>query len=330
MIKIKDLAKRSYAGDGRREHAPLEGAQEKPEPYVAPPRLRDAVNMALFLRRPLLIEGEAGTGKSRLAYAVAYELGYPLKEIYVKSTSQANDLLYTFDAIGRLYALQEHAAMAKLKEEKAIEFDAEGHPLQKKKFFKYGPLGEAIGLSKRNTPSVVLIDEIDKADDDFPNDLLLELDRLRFIPAEDPSMGIDALEKGSREKRRHFLPLVIITSNRSKELPRPFLRRCLFYYIPFPSREELQRIVEAHFGGRWTSMFEAALAQFWKLRNHTDWRKKPGTSEFLDWVRMVDEDRKKKRLTTRQLKECPLDQLPHLGALLKTQADLNLLGAHPG
>ena len=327
-MKEEDLEKRTYHGNGQRKYDPLSGAPDTPEPYIASQRLRDAVNMALHLRRPLLVEGEAGTGKSRLANSVAYELGYPLKEIYVKSTSQANDLLYTFDAISRLYALQEHAALTSLAGSEPQKASPAGH-LDKRHFFSLGALGEAIQLSKENTPSVVLIDEIDKADDDFPNDLLLELDRLRFVTAEDPSFGIDALDGSTREKRRHFLPVVIITSNRSKELPRPFLRRCLFYYIDFPKPEELENIVRAHFEGRWTPLFEKALARFWELRPLKPWRKPPGTSEFLDWLRILEEEERRKRIDTDTLGNLPLDELPHPGALLKTQSDFDALGIKP-
>ena len=162
-VSADTLEQREYNGEGR-AYPPLEldgdvvpGVLRQAEPYVAPPSLRDAVNMALYLRRPLLLEGEPGTGKTRLAYSVAYELGYPIKEIYIRSTNRAQDLLWTFDAVRRLYDIQ--------------EFVASGRPaaaIANEHYVKLGTLGEAIELSMYNIPSVVLIDEIDKADLDFP------------------------------------------------------------------------------------------------------------------------------------------------------------------
>ena len=317
------LARRQYRGDGRPARSPLPGAWTQPEPYRAPGSLVEAVNTALYLRRPLLLEGEPGTGKTRLAYAVAYELGYPLKEIYIRSTSRAQDLLYTFNAVRRLYEIQKLSALvhrAGLTGELAGKLDDA-------RFVELGELGRAIELSMQGIPSVVLIDEIDKADLDFPNDLLLVLDRLQFAVAEVPGLKYDALGDQSREQRRHLLPLVIITSNREKELPAPFLRRCLFSYIPFPDQEELAEILARHFLRDLTPLFAAALDKFWALRDRErfQWRKPPGTSELLDWVRLLERDERSGRLNEAALRSLPLDRLPYLEALLKTQSDRDAL-----
>lgn len=164
-------AKPTYQGDGKPHYQPKEGAWKQPEPYIADTPLIEAVNAALYLRRPLLLEGEPGCGKTRLAYAIAYELGYPLYTCYIRSTSKVEDLLYEYDALRRLYDLQERKETGK-----------NGDPLERKQYVKEGKLGQAIKLSaEKNIPSVVLIDEIDKADIDFPNDLLELLDEMKFF-----------------------------------------------------------------------------------------------------------------------------------------------------
>jgi MoxR-like ATPase len=283
--------------------------KDNPEPYIASSSLIDAVNAALYLRRPLLLEGEPGCGKTRLAFNVAYELGYPLYECYIRSTSRAQDLLYDYDALSRLYDIQEKVAK------------------DRKDYVTLKELGEAIKQSQNDKPSVVLIDEIDKADIDFPNDLLLELDRLQFQVKEVPEMKFDALKGEKHQVRRQFLPLIIITSNREKELPKPFLRRCLFYYIEFPNKDELGQILIKHFGiSKLTPLFDAALQKFWELRQVKNLRKKPGTSEFIDWVRILARDEREKTLTVEQLKSCSkLGDLPHLETLVKNQSDIALL-----
>nr|MBA3534749.1 MoxR family ATPase [Ardenticatenales bacterium] len=264
----------------------------------------------------LLLEGDPGSGKTRLAYAVAYELGYPLKCCYIRSTSRAQDLLYTYDAVGRLYDIQE----SRVGEERQAAPSRE-------KYVTLGDLGEAIRLSEQGIPSVVLIDEIDKADIDFPNDLLLVLDRLEFSVDEVQGMEYSALQGKPRDERRDVLPLVIITSNREKELPKPFLRRCLFYYIPFPEQEELSRIMESHFQKGMTPLFAEALKRFWHLRHQevVRWRKTPSTSELLDWVQLLERDEQRGRLTAEDLATRPVQALPHLGALVKTQSDRDAL-----
>lgn len=337
---MKGLSNRRYAGTGERKYKPLEGAWEKREPYIASSDLAEAVNMAIYLGRPLLLEGDPGVGKTRLAYAIAYELGYPLLPIYIRSTSRAQDLLYTFDAVRRLYDIQERLAIQVGKTEGDVAKQATASQdkngvetatqdiAEKRKYVKLGRLGEAIGLSEKNTPSVVLIDEIDKADIDFPNDLLLVLDRLQFEIEEIPNWNFDALQQQTREDRRAFLPLVIITSNREKELPAPFLRRCLFYYINFPGESELSQIVKSHFKqARVGRLFEEALKKFWKLHQQKTftWRKAPSTSELLDWLAALERSERGGGVTAETLAGTSLGSLPHLEALVKTQSDLDAL-----
>jgi MoxR-like ATPase len=311
---MSNLAQRLYTGNGQCPYKPLEGAWDKPEPYIASLSLIEAVNTALFLRRPLLLEGEAGCGKTRLAFSVAYELGYPLYECYIRSTTRAQDLLYEYDALSRLYDIQEKEAKKSRSEYVTLK-----------------ELGKAIEQSQNDIPSVVLIDEIDKADIDFPNDLLLELDRLQFQVKEVPDMKYDALRGETREERREFLPLILITSNREKELPKPFLRRCLFYYIEFPSQHQLQEILKRYFSpqrqlqSQLTPMFEIALTKFLELRELRNWRKKPGTSEFLDWVAILERDQRNNKLSSEEFESTNLPDLPYLETLIKTQSDRDAL-----
>jgi MoxR-like ATPase len=283
-----------------------------------------------------LLEGDAGCGKTRLAYAVAYELGYPLHPCYVRSTSRAQDLLYDYDALGRLYDIQEQKAGENRAEseltgqQKGENSDRQPSPSlnqfpSRQKYVTLGELGRAIEQSEKDIPSVVLIDEIDKADIDFPNDLLLELDRLQFQVKEVPQLRFDALKGKMRKERRQFLPLIIVTSNREKELPKPFLRRCLYYYIEFPEQAALRKILQSHFQPQLTPLFEAAVKKFWELRQLRSWRKIPGTSEFLDWVAVLEEQERVKQLTAKELASTHPVNLPRLETLVKTQSDLDAL-----
>ena len=343
-------AERVYRGDGQFHYAhlkPIKGAWKVPEPYIASPTLVEAVNAALYLRRPLLLEGEPGCGKTRLAYAVAYELGYPLFECYISSNIRAQDLLYEYDALGRLYDLEERKAIRlyDLEERKAtgqgsIIGGDNDSSLSRREYIAYGKLGEAIKQSdEEDKPSVVLIDEIDKADIDFANDLLREIDRLKFEVKELKEVKggknkgqadkteFDAFKGKGLKERRHSLPFIIITSNREKELPKPFLRRCLFYYIEFP-KELMEKIIQSHRDefenvdfADLTPLSSIALQRFWELRKNKFWRKIVGTSELLDWLKVLERD----QITAEELEGIPLTKLPHLETLIKTQSDYTSL-----
>ncbi|HUN32167.1 MAG TPA: MoxR family ATPase [Trebonia sp.] len=278
-------------GDLGRWDGPLPTVTVEREPYIAGPELQDAVNLAIALGRPLLLQGDPGVGKSRLAHAVAYALGLPLEEAYVKSTSHAQDLLYTYDAVARLYDAQ-------LPGDRKVAVD----------YIRLGPLGRAIARAQHGRRSVVLIDEIDKADIDFPNDLLHELDQLRFaIPEAGGGAGFAV--PGDRPDLR---PIVIVTNNEEKALPAAFLRRCVFHYIEFPTQaEQLSEILAAHEVGD-PVLREEAIAILRQLRG-MDLAKKPGLSELLDWVSYRQAVGGK-----------PADEngdIPHLGALLKRRDD---------
>jgi len=331
---MNDLANRQYEGQGNDRKYELlkdENGEEFPdiprkkEPYIASKNLVEAVNDALYLRRPLLLEGEPGCGKTRLAYSIAYELGYPLKECYIRSTSRAEELLYTYDNIRRLYDLQEYKFIQSKSEEKEINYSRElTDVIERKKYVELGKLGEAIKLSaESNIPSVVLVDEIDKADIDFPNDLLLVLDRLQFEIKEVKDWKYDALRGEEREVRKNFLPLIIITSNQEKELPKAFLRRCLFYYVEFPELEDLRKIIINHFQQELYPLFEVALARFVELRGKISWRKKPSTGEFINWLRLLERERQNQEITGEKLNKIQLGELPFLHTLVKNQSDRN-------
>ena len=248
-------------------------------PYLPSPDLVKIVNLAIRLRRPLLLKGEPGCGKTKLARAVAYEFekrygSWSYEEWYVKSTSRATDGLYLYDAVGRLRDAQIAAA-------KRWEGDVDKILDNESKYIKWGPLGRAFQNSHR---TVVLIDEIDKADIDFPNDLLREFDQNQFT-VEETGDVITAKQA----------PIVFITSNDEKDLPDAFLRRCLFYYFQFPTQEELVRIIQAHFASPDRQLSEtlvdAAVDRFLQLRKEMDTmqdtRKKVSTSELIDWFRAL-------------------------------------------
>ena len=250
---------------------PHPDAPKKREPYVASPELRQAVNLAIYLRRPLLLEGEAGCGKTRLARAVAFELGLPFYEWPVRSTSKAQEGLYRYDAILRLHDVQvrQHGIQ--------VKGDEKRDPADPKTYREWGPLGQAFRVQDR--PAVVLIDEIDKAELDFPNDLLAVLDDpWKF---EIPQTG--------ETVQAHHKPIVIVTSNKEKgNLPAPFLRRCIYFFIRFPM-DRLKEIVDVHYRDAEVSptfddLVEATIHRFLEIRGDTGLFKKPGTSEFLDWL----------------------------------------------
>jgi len=261
--------------------------------YVATEDLRVAVNAAIALQRPLLIKGEPGTGKSVLAVEVAKALNLPLIEWHVKSTTKAVQGLYEYDAVSRLRDSQ-------LGDERVKDVA---------NYIRKGKLWEAFEADGR---VVLLIDEIDKADIEFPNDLLQELDRMEFF----------VYETQQTIKAKHR-PIVIITSNNEKELPDAFLRRCFFHYIKFPDEQTMADIVEVHFPGIKQKLVSEALKVFYELRTAPGLKKKPSTSELLDWLKLLlVEDVDEKVLRERD----PTKLIPPLhGALLKNEQDVHLL-----
>ena len=264
---------------------------EGTEDYVATDDLRVAVNAAITLERPLLVKGEPGTGKTELARQVAAALDVPILEWAVKSTTRAQQGLYEYDAVSRLRDSQ-------LGDERVHDIS---------NYIRRGRLWQAFAAEQR---VVLLIDEIDKADIEFPNDLLQELDRMEF----------HVYETGETIRARHR-PIVVVTSNNEKELPDAFLRRCFFHYIRFPDEETLRRIVEVHHPGLKPALLTAALTQFLALREQPGLRKKPSTSEMLDWLKLLlAED-----LTAEDLRRDGANALPRLhGALLKNEQDVHL------
>ncbi|MEM9843836.1 MAG: MoxR family ATPase [Pseudomonadota bacterium] len=259
--------------------------------YIATEDLTVAVNAAVTLERPLLVKGEPGTGKTELARQVAEALELPIIEWNIKSTTKAQQGLYEYDAVSRLRDSQ-------LGEERVHDVA---------NYIRKGKLWQAFEAEQK---VVLLIDEIDKADIEFPNDLLQELDRMDF----------HVYETGQTVKARHR-PIVIITSNNEKELPDAFLRRCFFHYIRFPDPETMKRIVEVHHPGLKDKLLTEALTQFYEIREQTGLKKKPSTSEVLDWLKLIlAED-----LTADDLKRSGSDALPKLhGALLKNEQDVHL------
>ncbi|WP_296417220.1 AAA family ATPase [Pseudooctadecabacter sp.] len=261
------------------------------ETYVATDDLTVAVNAAVTLERPLLVKGEPGTGKTELARQVSAALGLPMYEWNIKSTTKAQQGLYEYDAVSRLRDSQ-------LGDEKVHDVG---------NYIKKGKLWQAFEAEGR---VVLLIDEIDKADIEFPNDLLQELDRMEF----------HVYETGETIAARHR-PIVIITSNNEKELPDAFLRRCFFHYIRFPDMDTMRRIVEVHHPGIKDALLTTALTQFYDIRDQQGLKKKPSTSEVLDWLKLLlAED-----LDAEDLKRDGASALPKLhGALLKNEQDVHL------
>ncbi|MFN8905217.1 MAG: AAA family ATPase [Pseudanabaena sp.] len=243
-------------------------APKQPEPYIAGDPLIKAVNLAIFLRRPLLLEGEAGCGKTRLASDIAYDLGLPLYRWDIRSDTKAQEGLYKYDAILRLHDVQT----------REVNPDAKRNPSDATKYRDFGALGKAFLVADR--PAVVLIDEIDKADVDFPNDLLAVLDDpWSFEVRETQEPPIIAKHK----------PIVIITTNKEKSnLPAPFLRRCIYHFVEFP-KDKLKEIVEIHYQVKKekapsANLIDAAVSRFTAIREAQNLFKSPGTSEFLDWL----------------------------------------------
>ncbi len=255
------------------------------EKYIADEPLRQVVDAAIALRRPLLVKGEPGTGKTLLATAVAEALQAPLISWHVKSTTKAVEGLYTYDVVQRL------------NDSRFGGTDVSDI----RRYIKLGPLGRAFASDR---PTVVLIDEVDKADVEFPNDLLRELDEMAFT--------IPELDETIRATHR---PVTIITSNAEKELPDAFLRRCVFHYISFPDREQLERIVRVHHPDLDQSLLDVALDRFLGLRRRQGLRKKPSTSELVDWLTVLVHA----GLDPARVR----DSDPFLGVLLKQEADLH-------
>ena len=260
--------------------------------YVASDDLRVAVNAAIALQRPLLIKGEPGTGKTVLAHEVAKALGRPLLEWHVKSTTKAQQGLYEYDAVSRLRDSQ-------LGDERVKDIG---------NYIKRGKLWDGFTSAER---PILLIDEIDKADIEFPNDLLLELDRMEFYVYETQQV-IKAEQR----------PIVMITSNNEKELPDAFLRRCFFHYIRFPDREIMTQIVDVHFPELQRNLLREALNVFYDIREVPGLKKKPSTSELLDWLKLLMvEDMSPESLRSKDSKQL----IPPLhGALLKNEQDVHL------
>jgi MoxR-like ATPase len=265
---------------------------EGTDAYVATDDLKVAVNAAIALERPLLVKGEPGTGKTVLAIEVAKSVGAPLIEWHVKSTTKAQQGLYEYDAVSRLRDSQLGDVRVK----------------DIRNYIKRGKLWDAFVSDER---PVLLIDEIDKADIEFPNDLLLELDRMEFY----------VYETGETVKARRR-PIVVITSNNEKELPDAFLRRCFFHYIRFPDAETMRRIVESHYPSIKPRLVEEAMRSFFTLRETPGLKKKPTTSELLDWLKLLlNEDVSPEALRERDAKKL----IPPLhGALLKNEQDVHL------
>jgi len=257
--------------------------------YVASQELIDAVNIAIQLEKPLIIRGEPGTGKTMLAKSIAESLELPFFVWHIKSTTKAKDGLYFYDTVQRLNDARFH--------DKDIS--------DIRQYIKFGKLAEAFMSDKK---AVLLIDEIDKADIEFPNDLLNELDEMSFYIPETKEMIV--------AKNR---PIVIITSNSEKDLPDAFLRRCVFHYIAFPDYELMKKIIHVHFPDIHTELLEKTLNIFYQIRNLKELRKKPSTSELIDWIRILI-------LSAYDIEKLSLKNLPYIGALIKKEQDLEQFG----
>ena len=258
--------------------------------YVASSELMNAVNVAIALQKPLLIKGEPGTGKTMLAQSIAEALDMPLIIWSIKSTTKAQEGLYMYDTVQRLYDSQ----------------FGEGDVSDIRQYIKLGKLGEAFTSDQQ---AVLLIDEIDKADLEFPNDLLWELDRMEFF--------INETKETVKTKHR---PIVIITSNAEKELPDAFLRRCIFHYIEFPTEDKMRDIIRVYYGNVDQKLVNEALKAFYDIRSMRDIQKKPSTSELLDWIQAL------------QIAGCDVNkianEIPYMGVLLKKNQDIDTAQAY--
>ena len=258
--------------------------------YIASPALVDAVNCALTLERPLLVKGEPGTGKTLLARHVAEGLGLPLDSWHIKSTSKAEDGLYVYDTVQRLNDAR----------------FGDGNVRDIRSYIRLGPLGRVFTAKSRQ---VLLIDEIDKADLEFPNDILREIDEMRFT----------VLETGD-EVAAAFRPMVIITSNNEKELPDAFLRRCVFHFIDFPDVAQMREIIAVHHPNVEKTLLEQVLLKFYWLRDQKELRKRPSTSELIDWITaLVRAGIPPSRLEA---------EVPFMGALLKNEQDTRAIESY--
>lgn len=255
--------------------------------YVVTKELMNAVNVSIALKKPLLIKGEPGTGKTMLAEAIAEALDMELIIWGIKSTTKAQEGLYVYDTVQRLYDSQ----------------FGEGNVSDIKQYIKLGKLGEAFTSEKQ---VVLLIDEIDKADLEFPNDLLWELDKMEFY-----------INETKETIKTNHRPIVIITSNAEKELPDAFLRRCIFHYIEFPDREKMEEIVRVHFGDIDWKLCQNALKAFYEIREMDDLQKKPSTSELLDWIQAL--------MISGVDVEDLSKTMPFLGVLLKKNQDIDVM-----
>ena len=255
--------------------------------YVVTKELMNAVNVSIALQKPLLIKGEPGTGKTMLAESISKALDMDLIIWGIKSTTKAQEGLYVYDTVQRLYDSQ----------------FGEGNVSDIKQYIKLGKLGEAFTSDKQ---VVLLIDEIDKADLEFPNDLLWELDKMEFY--------INETKETIKTKHR---PIVIITSNAEKELPDAFLRRCIFHYIEFPDAEKMEEIINVHFGNIDQKLCQKALEAFYEIRNMDEIQKKPSTSELLDWIQAL--------MISGVDIENLSSEMPFVGVLLKKNQDIDVM-----
>jgi MoxR-like ATPase len=258
--------------------------------YILSDALKEIVNAAIVLQRPLLLKGEPGTGKTELAQVISDDLKLRLIRWNIKSTSKASDGLYVYDTVQRLNDSRFH--------------DKDVSDI--KQYIKLGKLGEALRSEEQ---VILLIDEIDKADLEFPNDLLFELDQMSF----------DVVETGESYKAKHR-PVVVITSNSEKELPDAFLRRCLFHYIDFPDPAMMERIAKVHFPDLRHNLLSQIVARFYFIRQRHELKKRPSTSELLDWIQAILAG----GITEEELKK----RLPYIGVLLKTEDDVARVAVH--